>query len=70
MQAILFKLFNKMIRLEVVDDSQALSSSTNESVKVEINVYLLTIESLEAIFNLLLKQIDKPWNYNTSRNNT
>ena len=70
MQAILFKLFNKMRRLEVVDDSQALSSSTNESIKVEINVYLLTIESLEAIFNLLLKQIDKPWNYNTSRNNT
>ena len=70
MQAILFKLFNKMIRLEVVDDSQALSSSTNQSVKLEINVYLLTIESLEAIFNLLLKQIDKPWNYNTSRNNT
>ena len=58
-----------MIRLEVVDDSQALSSSTNQSVKLEINVYLLTIESLEAIFNLLLKQIDKPWNYNTSRNN-
>ena len=49
-----------MIRLEVVDDSQALSSSTNQSVKLEINVYLLTIESLEAIFNLLLKQIDKP----------
>ena len=70
MQAILFKLFNKMIRLEVADDSQALSSSTNESIKVEINVYLLTIESLEAIFNLLLKQIDKQWNYNTSRNNT
>ena len=66
----MFKLFNKMIRLEVVDDSQALSSSTNQSVKLEINVYLLTIESLEAIFNLLLKQIDKPWNYNTSRNNT
>ena len=59
-----------MIRLEVVDDSQALSSSTNQSVKLEINVYLLTIESLEAIFNLILKQIDKPWNYNTSRNNT
>ena len=59
-----------MIRLEVVDDSQALSSSTNQSVKLEINVYLLTIESLEAIFNLLLKQIDKSWNYNTSRNNT
>ena len=48
-QTLLFKQFNRLIRLELVEDSRTLSSSTNQSVKLEINVNLLTIESLEAI---------------------
>ena len=49
MQTLLFKQFNKLIRLELVEDSPTLSSSTKQSVKLEIDVNLLTIESLEAI---------------------
>ena len=49
MQTLHFKQFNKLIRLELVEDSRTLSSSTSQSVKLEINVNLLTIESLEAI---------------------
>ena len=36
-QTLLFKLFDKLIRLELVEDSQTLSSSTNQSVKLKIN---------------------------------
>ena len=32
-QTLLFKLFDKLIRLELVEDSQTLSSSTNQSFK-------------------------------------
>ena len=51
-----FKLFNKLIWFELAEDSQTLSSSTNQSVKLEINVNLLAIGSLEAMFNLLIKK--------------
>ena len=50
-QTLLFKL----IRLELVEDSQTLSTSTNQSVKLEIDVNLSTSESLEAMFNILLQ---------------
>ena len=50
-QMLLFKL----IRLELVEDSQTLSSSTNQSVKLKIDVNLSTSESLEAMFNILLQ---------------
>ena len=50
-QTLLFKL----IRLELVEDSQTLSSSTNQSVKLKIDVNLSTSESLEAMFNILLQ---------------
>ena len=40
-----------------------LSSSTNKSFKSEIDVNLSTSESLGAMFNILLKQIDKQINY-------
>ena len=42
---------------------QTLSSSTNQSFKSEIDVNLSTSESLGAMFNILLKQIDKQINY-------
>ena len=48
---------------ELVEGSQTLSSSTNKSFKSEIDVNLSTSESLEAMFNILLKQIDKQINY-------
>ena len=63
MQRLWFKLFDKLIRLELVEDSQTLSSSTNQSFKSEIDVNLSTSESLGAMFNILLKQIDKQINY-------
>ena len=44
---VLFKLFHKLIRLELVEDSQILSSITNQLVKLEINVNILTVELLE-----------------------
>ena len=47
-QTALFKLFHKLIRLELVEDSQILSSITNQSVKFEGIVNILTVESLEA----------------------
>ena len=62
MQRLWFKLFDKLIRLELVEDSQTLSSSTNQSFKSEINVNLSTSESLEAMLNIVLKQIDKQIN--------
>ena len=58
MQTLLFKLFDKLIRLELVEDSQILSLTTNQS---QINHNLSTIESLEAI--IPLKQIDKEINF-------
>ena len=42
---------------------QTLSSSTNQSFKLETDVNLSTSESLGAMFNILLKQIDKQINY-------
>ena len=47
-QAALFKLFHNLIRFELVEDSQILSSITNQSVKFESIVNILTVESLEA----------------------
>ena len=47
MQTLFFNLFNKLIRLELVEDSPTLSSNTNQSVKLEININVLSIESLE-----------------------
>ena len=38
---LLLKLFDKLIRLELVEDSQTLSSSTNQLVKQEIKVSLV-----------------------------
>ena len=46
----------------LVEDLQTLSSSTNQSFKSEINVNLSTSESLEAMLNIVLKQIDKQIN--------
>ena len=63
MQTLFFKLFDKLIRFELVEDSQTLSSSTNQSFKSEIDVNLSIHESLGAMFNILLKQIDKQINY-------
>ena len=63
MQTLLFKLFDKLIQLELLEDSQTLSSRTNQLFKLEINFNLSTSESLEAMFNILLKQIDKQINY-------
>ena len=62
MQRLRFKLFDKLIRLELAEASQTLSSSTNQSFKSEINVNLSTSESLEAMLNIVLKQIDKQIN--------
>ena len=59
MQTLFFKLFDKLIRFELVEDSQTLSSSTNQSFKWEINPNLSAGEFLEAMFNILLKQMDK-----------
>ena len=61
-QTLLFKLFDKLILMVLVEDLQTLSSSTNQSFKSEINVNLSTSESLEAMFNIVLKQIDKQIN--------
>ena len=47
-QTALFKLFHKLIRFELVEDSQILSSITNQSVEFEGIVNILTVESLEA----------------------
>ena len=55
-------MFDKLIRLEL-EGSQTLPSNINQSFKPEINLNLSTIESLEAMFNILLKQIDKQLNY-------
>ena len=49
MQTLLFKQFGGAWSLELVEDLPTLSSSTKQSVKLEIDVSLLTIESLEAI---------------------
>ena len=46
-----------------MEGSQTLSSSTNKSFKTEIGVNLSASESLGAMFNILLKQIDKQINY-------
>ena len=46
-----------------MEGSQTLSSSTNKLFKSETDVNLSTSESLEAMFNILLKQIDKQINY-------
>ena len=54
-QTSLFKLFDKLIRLELVEDSHTWSSSTNQSFKSEINVNLSTNESLEAMLNVVTK---------------
>ena len=54
---------NCLIWQELVEASRTLSSSTNQSFKSEIDVNLSTSESLEAMFNILLKQIDKQINY-------
>ena len=62
-QTLLFKLFDKLILLVLVEDLQTLSSSTNQSFKSEINVNLSNCESLEAMFNIPLEQIDKQINY-------
>ena len=64
MQTLLFKPFDKLIRLELVEDSQTLSLSTNQSFKSEFNVNLSISKLLEAMFNIPLKQIDKIINYN------
>ena len=45
---------------------QTLSSSTNQSFKSEIDVNLSTSKSLGAMFNILLKQVDKQINYKVS----
>ena len=45
-----------------MEGSQTLSSSTNKSFKTEIGVNLSASESLGAMFNILLKQIDKQIN--------
>ena len=42
---------------------QTLTSSTNKSFKSEIDINLSISESLEAMFNILLKQINKQINY-------
>ena len=55
LQTLLFKPFDKMIPLQLVEDSQTLSSSANQSVKLEVNVNLSTSVSLEAMFNILLQ---------------
>ena len=60
---LLFKLFDKLIKLELLKDSQTLSSSTIQSVKLEINVSLSTSKSLEAMFIILLTKIDKQINF-------
>ena len=52
-----------MIWQELVEGSRTLSSSTNQSFKSETDVNLSTSESLGAMFNILLKQIDKQINY-------
>ena len=52
-----------MIQLEQVEGSKTLSSSCNKSFKSDIDVNLSAIESLGAMFNILLKQIDKQINY-------
>ena len=44
---VLFKLFHKLRRLGLVEDSQILSSIANQLVKLEINVNILTVELLE-----------------------
>ena len=64
MQRLQFKPFDKLIWLELVEDSQTLSLSTNQSFKSEFNVNLSTSKLLEAMFNIPLKQIDKIINYN------
>ena len=61
-QTLLLKLFDKLVRQELVG-LETLSSSTNQSFKSEIDVNLSTSESLGAMFNILLKQIDKQINY-------
>ena len=58
----MFKLFDKLMRQELVEGSQTLSSSTNKSFKSEIDVSLSINESLDAIFNVPLKQINKQIN--------
>ena len=47
-QKAFFKLFQKLIRFELVEDSQILSSFTNQSVKFDGIVNILTVESLES----------------------
>ena len=59
MQTLLLKLLDKLIRWEPAEVSQSLSASTNQSSKSEDDVNLSTSESLRAMFNILLKQIDK-----------
>ena len=54
-QTLLFKLFDKLIRLELVEDSLTLSSSTNQSFKSENNANLSTSELLESMFNILFR---------------
>ena len=54
-QTSLFKLFDKLIRLEHVEDLHTWSSSTNQLFKSEINVNLSTNESLEAMLNIVTK---------------
>ena len=48
-QTLLFKLFDKLIRLELVEDLQTLSSFPSQWFKQEINVNLSTNESLEPV---------------------
>ena len=52
-----------MIRQGSVEGSQTLLSGANKSFKSEIDVNLSTSESLRAMFNIVLKKIDKQINY-------
>ena len=52
-----------MIRQGFVEGSQTLLSGANKSFKSEIDVNLSTSESLRAMFNIVLKKIDKQINY-------
>ena len=52
---VIFRLFDKLIRLELVEDSKTLSSSTNQLFKSKNNVNLSTSESLESMFNILFR---------------
>ena len=63
MQMFLSKLIDILIQEKLAEGSLTISPSTNKSFKSEIDFNLSTSESLGAMFNILLKQIDKQINY-------